>query len=270
MIPQRIIQTGPPGVPLMLQAATTATRLLHPEFEYKFFSDSDIEDLIADHFPDYAGIYRSFPYRIQRYDLFRYLAVYQYGGFYLDLDVFLVRPLTALLSQACVFPFEELSAIQYLKDRFQMDWQVGNYAFGAAPGDPFLAAVINNCIRAATDDAWVAPMMKGIPRLFWPHFYVLNTTGPGLVSRTLAEKPDGAGSVSILFPTDVRDPATWHQLGDFGVHHMIGSWRGQPGFMRQRLTRLWDGWTLKRILSDSRSTGATRHVPAAGIVTAQV
>jgi inositol phosphorylceramide mannosyltransferase catalytic subunit len=261
MIPKRIIQTGPAEVPLLLKSAMATVRLLHPDFEYVFFNDADIESFLAEHFPEHARTYQSFRHRIQRYDFFRYLAIYHFGGFYLDLDVFLARPLTPLLASGCVFPFEELSAISFLWEQFRMDWQIGNYAFGAPPGDPFLAAVIANCIRAQEDEAWVEPMMKGIPKPFRPQFYVLNTTGPGLVSRTLAERSDLACDVNVLFPPDVRNPATWHQLGDFGVHHMIGSWRGRSGFLKQRLLRLWDRWTLRRILANSKKRGRARQVP---------
>ena len=68
-------------------------------------------------------------------------------------------------------------------------------------------------------------MMAGIPGMFRSEFYVLNTTGPGLLSRTYAENPDLAGSMTVLFPEDVCDETTWHKFGSFGVHLMNGSWR---------------------------------------------
>jgi len=259
-IPKRIIQTGPAEPPLLLRSAMQTVKLLHPTFEYQFFGDEQVESFIQDNYPEYRTVYDSFRFRIQRYDFFRYLVVYRLGGFYLDLDVFLVNDLIPLLMSECVFPFEELSGIPYLCKQFQMDWQVGNYAFGAQPGDRFLAAIIENCLRAQSDPSWVAPMMKGIPRPFHKEFYVLNTTGPGLVSRTLAENPDMAKNVNVLFPADVREPRTWHQFGDFGVHHMAGSWRGPQNHLSLRLLRLWDAWTLRRVLSQARNRGKTRSL----------
>ena len=259
MIPKRIIQTGPSNLPLLLRSAIQNVRLLHPGFDYEFFDDARVESFIQECFPEHWQIYHSFRFPIQKYDFFRYLVVYRLGGFYLDLDVFLVKDLTPLLPFQCVFAFEELSGIQYLWRRFSLDWQVGNYAFGAAPGHPFLAAIIDNCLRAQSDPAWVTPMMTGIPRPFHKEFYVLNTTGPGLVSRTLAENPQLAESINILFPEDVRDPRSWHQFGDFGVHHMAGSWRGRQNILKQRLLRMWDEWTRRRILIHAKETGKTRN-----------
>src|SRR5690349_20992316 len=109
MTPKLIIQTGPRKLPLLLQSAIVNVQLLHPDFEYRFFDDVMIEAFLADHFPEFAAEYHSFRFRIQKYDFFRYLAVYRCGGFYLDLDIFLVRDLSPLLSLPCVFAFEELA-----------------------------------------------------------------------------------------------------------------------------------------------------------------
>lgn len=258
MIPKLIIQTGPPKTPLLLEAAMQNLKLLHPDYEYRFFTDAMIEELISTEFPDFYKDYRSFRFRIQKYDFFRYLAVYHLGGFYFDQDVFLARELTPLLGANCVFSFEELADCQYFWNQFGMDWQIGNYAFAAAPGHPFLAAIIENCLRAKRNPDWVKPMMKGIPGLVHDPYYILNTTGPGLVSRTLAENPQLAGDVTVLFPNDVCDRESWHQFGDYGVHHMAGSWRDSSSLLKRRLIRFWEQRNLRRILDQGRQRGKTR------------
>jgi len=258
MIPRRIIQTGPPKLSLLLQSAIQNVKLLHPTFEYAFFDDARVDSFIEEYFPEHRRVYESFRFRIQKYDFFRYLAVYQLGGFYLDLDIFLAKDLTPLLNSRCVFPFEELTHGKHLWEKFGMDWHLGNYAFGAVPKHPFLAAVIENCLRAKNDPAWVAPMLRGIPKLFHDQFYILNTTGPGLISRTYAENPDLANDLNVLFPEDVREREGWHKFGDFGVHHMAGSWRARQSFLVFRLFRIWDSWTLKRVLDNASKRGKTR------------
>ena len=89
-------------------------------------------------------------------------------------------------------------------------------------------------------------MMKSIPRLFRREFFVFDTTGPGLVFRTLAEYPGFPGE-------DVCDPNSWHCFGAYGVHlqgigaygvHLQGRWRMRMGFMRRRLNALWESTTI--------------------------
>src|SRR5215831_19373076 len=97
-IPRRIIQTDKSrDLSLLARAATTSLRLLNPDFEYLFFDDAQVEEFIDAEFPEYRPVFDSFPVRIQRYDLFRYLAVYRFGGFYFDTDVLLASGLENLL-----------------------------------------------------------------------------------------------------------------------------------------------------------------------------
>src|SRR5580700_9564542 len=120
-IPRRIIQTSKSAdLPLFAKAATTNLRLLNPDFEYLFFDDSQVEQFIDAEFPQYRPVFESFSVRIQRYDLFRYLAVYRFGGFYFDTDVFLASSLEDLLGLECVFPFEELTLHSFLRDAHGM------------------------------------------------------------------------------------------------------------------------------------------------------
>ena len=91
----------------------------------------------------------------------------------------------------------------------------------------------------------------------------MNTTGPGLVSRTLAENPELAKQVTILFPDDVCDETTWHHFGDLGVHTQEGSWRSKNSYLRRRLANLWEVWARRRRLRESLARGKSRAVPDA-------
>lgn len=264
-IPKRIIQTGKNlDLPVSAKAAVANVKLLNPDFEYVFFDDAQVEKFINREFPEYRQVFDSFQFPIQRYDFFRYLAVYRHGGFYFDLDVYLSESLSSLLQFDCVFPFEELSLNFFLRTHHAMDWEIGNYAFAAAPGHPFLKAVIENCVKAQKEPAWVEPMMCGIPRLFQGDFLVLNTTGPGLVTRTLAENPALAQSVKVLFPDNVCDEKKWHHFGNFGVHLPTGSWRKRTGFLRARLARFWEASARRRLLKESLKLGKIRQQVAEG------
>jgi hypothetical protein len=158
-----------------------------------------------------------------------------------------------------VFPFEGLTFSELLRSH-GMDWEIGNYAFGAAAGHPFLEAVIDNCVRGQRDQAWVRPMFKGVPLLSRAQHTVLYSTGPGLLSRTLAENPGLGSRVTVLFPDDVCDAAGWNHFGEIGVHLMDGSWR-QAGYLRRRLTQRIEAATLARLVQRGRRIGATRTVP---------
>jgi len=258
-IPRRIIQTDKSkDLSLLARAATVNLRLLNPDFEYLFFDDIEVEEFIDAEFPQYRPVIDSFSVRVQRYDLFRYLAIYRFGGFYFDTDVLLASTLKDLLEFGCVFPFEHLSINRFLSKEYGMDWEVGNYAFGAAAGHPFLKAVIENCVRAQQHPEWADSMLKSIPRMFRQEEFVLATTGPGLVSRTLAEYPDASKQVKVLFPEDIFDRNSWHCFGAYGVHLKVGTWRRREGLVRRVLHRNWEASRRKRLLKESLNRGANR------------
>jgi hypothetical protein len=264
-IPRRIIQTDKSAaLPLLAKAAATNLRLLNPDFEYMFFDDAQVEEFIDAEFPQYRHVFDSFSAPIQCYDLFRYLAIYHFGGFYFDTDVFLASGLESLLEFSCVFPFEHLSMHSFLCEEYGMDWEIGNYAFGAAAGHPFLEAIIKNCVRAQQHPEWAEVMMKPIPRMFRSEYFVLDTTGPGLVSRTLAEYPDACDQVKVLFPENVCDPNSWYRFGSYGVHLQVGTWRKRKGLVRRVLCRHWESTTRKALLKESLKRGGRRSLEFKG------
>jgi glycosyltransferase involved in cell wall biosynthesis len=260
-IPKRIIQTGRyVEQPLRNRAMMANVRLLNPDFEYVFFDEARVQSFIDQEFPQYRTVFDSFRFPIQRYDFFRYLAVYRYGGFYFDLDVMLSTGLSELLQHSCVFSFEGLTFSDYLREQYKMDWEIGNYAFGASAGHPFLEAVIANCIKAQNDPRWLKPMMRGLPLLSKAEFFILNSTGPGLVTRTLAENPQLASTIEVLFPADVCDVTTWNRFGEIGVHFMEGSWRMRTNYVVRRVAQLTESVRMQGLLEKSRKIGKTRRL----------
>lgn len=261
-IPKRIIQIwgGGSDLPLLSKAAAANVRLLNPEFEYLLFDDDRMEKFIKDNFPEYRSLFYSFRFPIQRYDFFRYLAIYRLGGFYFDMDVFLASNLSDLLELGCVFPFESLTMNRFLREKYGMDWEVGNYAFGATAGHPFLHAIIENCVRAQKELDWAQAMMRSVPRVFREEYFVLYTTGPLLISRTLAEFPDAAKHVEVLFPENVCDSSYWSRFGTFGVHLMDGGWRKRRGIVRRRLYSIWKSWKQKEMLRNGLRLGPSRSL----------
>ena len=256
-IPRRIIQTGKTReLSLKQQACSTNLRLLNPTYEWCYFDNEDVERFVDREFPQHRRLFDAFKYPIQRYDFFRYLAVYRLGGFYFDLDVLLATNLDALLPKGCVFTFEGLAFSRLLRS-YGMDWEIGNYAFGAAAGHPFLEAVISNCVRSQEDPQWAEAMMPGVPALSTAEFRILYTTTQA-PSRTLAENPALRPTVTVLFPDDVCDPRTWHQFGEYGVHLMEGSWRSRTSRWRRRLSQQYEALVLSRRLKEAQQRGTTR------------
>ena len=76
--------------------------------KFLFFTDDNIDTFINTVVPEYKDTYENLPHKIQKIDFFRYLAVYYYGGIYLDLDILLEQSLDNLMKEpeVCKFPIE--------------------------------------------------------------------------------------------------------------------------------------------------------------------
>ena len=248
-IPKRIIQTGKSRQLSQIEKATTHNiRSLNPDFEYVYFDNDEVNDFVEQTFPEYKKIFHGFKYNIQKYDFFRYLAVYHHGGFYFDLDVLLSESVSDLTMFDCVFPFEQVSFSTYFMRHYKLPWDIGNYAFGATAKNSFIKKVIESVCLAQENPEWASPIIKSIPPFYYPDSIVLCTTGPLLVTRVYAEHPELHESIKVLMPDDICDRKNWNKFGRYGIHLISASWRKPKTYIRKKIrTQLTDFWVSRQI-----------------------
>jgi inositol phosphorylceramide mannosyltransferase catalytic subunit len=129
---------------------------MHPEYEYKFWTDSDCVAFITREYPQFLSTFVNYPYNIQRADAIRYFLLAHYGGIYIDLDNGCNRRLDPMLQ----FP----AWVHLTKPT-----GISNDGMGAAPGHPFFLYVIDQLQRY--NRSWVLPYIT-----------VMATTGPLFLS----------------------------------------------------------------------------------------
>lgn len=77
-------------------------RIYHPDWEYKFWTDEDLRDLIEKHYPWFLDIYDAYEYNICRVDAARPFILKKYGGMYVDLDFECLKNFDDLISYDAV------------------------------------------------------------------------------------------------------------------------------------------------------------------------
>lgn len=91
MIPKIIHQTGPTDKlkwhPLWHKCQQSWLDCFSG-FEYKFWNDEEIDNLIKECYPQYYKMYSEFPIHIMKIDFARFCILHKFGGIYADLDVF--------------------------------------------------------------------------------------------------------------------------------------------------------------------------------------
>ncbi len=119
------------SIPMSWQQASNSCQTLHPNYEYRFWTDEDGRRLIEQEFPCLLSTYDSYPYDIQRADVIRLIALYVYGGIYLDFDI------------VCLKSLDQLRAYNFVLPR-TMPVGLSNDFIIAEPRHPFLFQVLND------------------------------------------------------------------------------------------------------------------------------
>ena len=179
-----------------------------------FFDDNDILKFITNKFPWYLSTFNNFKYKIQKIDFFRYLAIYYYGGFYLDLDMSITKSLAPLTKHQCVFPIEFEKNSDKILQQQGLYFLIGQYAFGAVPKSPFILKIIKNIVNPR-----LATILDGIKSKLK---YVFYSTGPVLVSQTFLDyNKDNKDNKDITLLRHKHNAS----FGKYGKHKSLGSWK---------------------------------------------
>lgn len=204
-IPGLVHQTGPAKIlhPRHFEAVRTF-RQLNSEMSHYFFDDEQLDDYMAENWSK-TDIYSVFQRSLvpqMRADIFRYCVVFDRGGYYLDINKTITRPLKelqdpsahALISfernDATIFPDPDVAEHLAHPGKAVLQW-----AFGFAPQHPILELAIRRIERAAHHfEAQVSSVRDA----------VVMFTGPGVFTAALRDHvqhrgPHGISQAGIDF-----------------------------------------------------------------------
>ena len=220
LIPKIIIQTWKSNeIPEKYNKDIESIKKFNPDFEIKFFSDQDIEDFLKNNYLEYYDVYVKLPIKIQKIDYFRYVAIYHYGGFYFDLDILGLKPISELCNKSCIFPVDtHITKYMYSKNRFKfyknkINVLLGQYAFAAKPKHPFIKEIIERINKN---------LEKYIIESKTPYGktneYIYKSTGPDFVTNM------------YLYYKDKNDITILHHsrgqyFGNYAKHNGYGTWK---------------------------------------------
>jgi len=181
-IPRIIHQTFYDKVlPPELEHNVKQIREMNPNWDYRFYDDSDIVEFIS---VNYSPKILEYFFRIDqsygaaRADLFRYLLMFKVGGFYLDIKSNTTKPLDSVLHDADQF----LLSIWNSQNGEYQGWgkhyelrefggdEFQQWFIACSPGHPFLRSVIENVLQNI--DMYI-PILHGTGKNG-----VLRVTGP--------------------------------------------------------------------------------------------
>ena len=156
-------------------------------WEYRYHSALDRESFIAEYFPEYLHLYLHIGPGIYRSDLWRYLVLYKYGGFYADMDSRLECEENSLFYKTIHDPNATFNVVHDSITLFN------NYAIICSQDNP----VMKDLVEAVTSKC---QEFYDEPYEIFPHARWIYATGPVMYGSVINEHID---KISYFYnPTD--------------------------------------------------------------------
>jgi len=141
-------------------------------YEYKMWGLKECEELICDKYLHYVDLWNSFRYPIQKADFIRYLILYEYGGWYVDCDVFPIQNLDSLRNNKEVFTTWD-------DDKKRLPY---NAVMGSSVKNPLFLNIMITCERRTYEKQSIDIYTK------WKARLVFQTTGHHMLNEIVEKE----------------------------------------------------------------------------------
>ncbi|KAJ3337696.1 hypothetical protein HDU91_001401, partial [Kappamyces sp. JEL0680] len=122
---------------------------LHPNYEYRLWTDSDLRELVRTKASWLLKRYDGFENFINRVDVGRYLVLYLYGGFFIDLDVECLKSHERFVKMGGVL-LPQMINWDANKDSLFPEHNIPNSWLASSPSHPFWLGLLRQ-INGSTD-----------------------------------------------------------------------------------------------------------------------
>jgi len=139
-----------PGVPLppAIQTAVDSVRANFPDAEHKLYNEQEVREIIDEHF--HADVLQAFD-KIRSYcckaDLARFCLLYLYGGWYFDVTVRVMQPMTLHGDAIDILAFRDVN--RYLGSTNSCD---GCVIYASKPEQDIFVDAIDKCVDHISSD----------------------------------------------------------------------------------------------------------------------
>lgn len=218
---------GEEQLPEIYKEAVVKTKELNPDYIHVIWTDESLRELVKTHLPWFLKTYDGYPFWIQRVDAGKYVALWVYGGFYMDMDLVSVGPLDKIVRDSFSDEVDAdgmREAIPALVKHSKSITALGNvtinnnFLYSPRPQHPFYDLLIKSLTPAS--ERFVYEMKL---------YYICKSTGPIFLMDTVDKYERDEGRFLLPF-------------SEKGIHHISDD--EVKGYFRDRADKSWmkNGW----------------------------
>lgn len=211
----------------------------YPNWQYVLWDDRRMDAFVETKYPQYAVMYHSFTYHIQRWDAIRYLILNKTGGMYIDFDYESIEPIDELVKdKTCCFAMEPESHCRI----FGKTLMFNNAMMLSVPGHPFMQKVIETVFSETWQKSVTEAAANFSDEYRRKNHIVLHSTGPWMLMELYGQLSEtGKNDVYLIpdkyvTPFDVDQARSLVQGVDneelencleeaYSVHYFFGLWK---------------------------------------------
>jgi hypothetical protein len=117
------------------------------DYEYKLWTDEEMYSFMDAQPPLWKNTFYNLNHHIKKVDFFRYALIYNFGGFYSDLDFVFLRALPSQINSYDFVSYKANRNIELRSDCFEEDsegkWVIGQAFFGAPKKSHHLKCILD-------------------------------------------------------------------------------------------------------------------------------
>ena len=213
-------------IPAHLTPFTQSWSHWNSDLKIQLWTDTTLRTFITKQAPEFLDIYNGYRHGVCRADLGRYLVLQHFGGIYADLDCQCLKPIKPLLEGRQLVIAQEPEEHHNLSTfrESKLKDLVCNAFIASTPNHPIWLDVLNE-------------LKKFNPKNVISSTNILEATGPFLLSRIIANKPNYKHNLvppELIYPFSkndcwegkIFDLKVWSERTQrsYVVHHWDGSW----------------------------------------------
>lgn len=185
----------------------------NPKFKHILWDKNSSAQLIKKELPEYYSFYMNMRYDVQRIDFMRFVVLYVYGGFYVDLDLINLKSLDDLLDKK----FIGYSLKKFIPKHNEI---IQNDFFGVVKNFKLFKILMDLCEPNYN--------IKASNKIYdsWKGRFVLQTTGPRYVSKIFKKiLPKYKPETNLIYTKWRNDNWKNYNKNDFYFENYVtGGW----------------------------------------------